>query len=120
MLEPTIKGLTLVAKGVGFIANILSGGAEQEIAKQAAGANNAAEAKQNTFQPPNLSAMSFSRQQPQAPQRQAPNQTQAQFNFGRVDFRGQIDIAGAPAGSKAESNNSQVDMNMMGNPKKAA
>jgi TP901 family phage tail tape measure protein len=104
VLKPIVKGVTFTMKGVGFIADALAGGTPK-------GSQTAA---------PNLAAAQFSSQAPQAPQRQAPNQTQTQLNLTRVDFRGQIDIAGAPEGSKAESSNSQVDMNMMGSPYKKA
>lgn len=103
LLEPIIKGLTVVTKGVGFVAETLA-------ADTPSGAG--------AVQAPNLST--FNPQAPQAPQRQAPNQTQTQFNLSTFRLNGRIDIAGAPEGSKAQSDNSQVDMNMMGNPRKAA
>ena len=131
ILEPIVKGLTFVAKGIGFLSKSLAtekpAGAEKVAAPDLAmvkfgqqGPPLEQKEKPKPNAVPNLSLARFGMQAPQAPQRQAPNQTQTQLNLTRVDFRGQIDIAGAPEGSKAESSNSQVDMNMMGNPKKAA
>ncbi|RKY03512.1 MAG: phage tail tape measure protein, partial [Planctomycetota bacterium] len=131
IMEPIVKGLTIVAKGVGIVANVLGGGAKQPEKTVSAPSLSTAKFGQqlptekineDKKQKPqfSLTSATFGQQLPQAPQRQAPNQTQTQFNLSRVDFRGQIDIAGAPEGSTAESNNPQVDMNMMGNPMKKA
>ena len=124
LLKPIIEFFTAIAdiKGAVFdkIKSVFDeGGAADETAKTLTGAG-AALKTAPVAQAPDLTTAAFGPQVIDAPQRRAPNETQTQFNLTRVDFRGQIDIAGAPEGSKAESDNSQVDMRMMGNPRKAA